>query len=196
MILKIYLESSSHKKLVGTLERKNNEYIFTYDEDYYYSEKPLQLGPELSLKQRTYKSPKLFNLFKDRIPSRENEAFNEYCFDVGIDPDEKDEMILLAKLGARGPSSFVIEEEVKQYYRANDLKKFRERLQLSMKEFSLAFDISISSIQRIENEKVEGKEILKRIELYDRFPDVAKFELFKNRHLLTSNLMDKILKGL
>jgi HipA-like protein len=196
MILKIYLESKKDKILVGILERKKDEYVFSYNEKYYYSESPLQIGPELSLKKRIHKSKELFSIFNDRIPSRKNAAYEEYCRSVGIDKDEKDEMVLLAKLGARGPSSFVIEEPNEEKFTREDLVNFRKKLDLTMREFSEAFDISLSSVQRIENGRVEGNEVLKRIEIYAKFDEVAKFEVLKNKEKLHSSIFDKILNVL
>lgn len=192
MILTIYLEGKKDKVLVGTLERKNNEYIFTYDEKYYYSSSPLPIGPELSLKKRIHKSKELFSIFNDRIPSKKNAAYEEYCREVGIDKNEKDEMILLAKLGARGPSSFIIEEPNTENFTKDDLIEFRKRLDITMREFSAAFDISLSSIQRIENGRAEGLEVLKRIEIYAKFPEVARFEVKKNKMKIHSSVLDKI----
>jgi HipA-like protein len=192
MILKIYLEGKKDKVLVGKLEKQNEEYIFSYDEKYYYSESPLQIGPELNLKKMVHKSRDLFSIFSDRIPSKKNAAYEEYCREVGIDKNENDEMILLAKLGARGPSSFIIEEPNAEVFTMHDLVKFRKHLGLTMREFSDAFDISLSSIQKIENGKSDGPEVLKRIEIYAKFPDVAAFEVFKNKEKLHSSILDKI----
>lgn len=193
IILTIYLEGKKDKVLVGTLERKDREYIFIYDEKYYYSESPLQIGPELNLKKRIYKSKELFSIFNDRIPSKKNAAYEEYCREVGIDKNEKDEMILLAKLGARGPSSFIIEEPNNENFTRDNLIEFRQRLNITMREFSEAFDISLSSIQRIESGRAEGLEVLKRIEIYAKFPEVARFEIMKNKVKIHSSVLDKIL---
>lgn len=196
MILTIYLEGKKDKTLVGTLERKDNEYVFAYDEKYYYSSSPLQIGPELSLKKRIHKSKELFSIFNDRIPSKKNAAYEEYCREVGIDKNEKDEMILLAKLGARGPSSFIIEEPSNENFTRDDLIEFRKRLNITMREFSEAFDISLSSVQRVENGKAEGLDVLKRIEIYAKFPEVARFEVMKNKGKIHSSVLDKILSVL
>ncbi len=197
MILKIYLEGKKDKTLVGVLERKNDEYIFSYDKKYYYSESPLQIGPELNLKKMVHKSRELFSIFSDRIPSKKNAAYEEYCREVGIDKNEKDEMLLLAKLGGRGPSSFIIEVPSSgEKFTGHDLAAFRQRLGITMREFSDAFDISLSSIQRVENEKNAGSEVLKRIEIYAKFSEVAVFEVLKNKEKLHSRISDKILSAL
>jgi HipA-like protein len=196
MILKIYLEGKKDKTLVGVLERKSDEYIFSYDEKYYYSESPLQIGPELNFKKRVHKSSELFSIFSDRIPSKKNAAYEEYCREVGIDKNEKDEMILLAKLGARGPSSFIIESPGNEKFTRHDLTAFRQSLGLTMREFADAFDISLSSIQRVENDKGAGSEVLKRIEIYAKFSEVAIFEVLKNKEKLHSSLSGKILSAL
>ena len=192
--LLIYLEKRKTKVFVGTLERVGNEYIFSYDDKYYFSENPLQLGPQLSFKKQRYVSLKLFNIFSDRIPSKQNAAYGEYCEQAGISLHENDKMILLAKLGSKGPSSFVIEREVKSEFCSKNLKEFRNKLSLSMRDFSELFDISLSAVQKIETDKMSGKEVLKRIEIYVKFPEVAKFEIIKNKSKVHSDVVSNTLK--
>ena len=55
--LLIYLEKKKSKIFVGSLERINNEYVFKYDEKYFYSDNPLQIGPQLSLKKQEARAP-------------------------------------------------------------------------------------------------------------------------------------------
>ena len=105
-------------------------------------------------------------------------------------------MSLLTKLGARGPNSFIIEEPHNEVFKRHDFIAFRQRLGLTMREFSDAFDISLTSIQRVENGKAEGSEVLKRIEIYAKFPEVSAFEVMKNKEKLHSSVSDKILLAL
>lgn len=197
--LLVYLETRKSRKMVGVLEREKNQYTFVYDQEYFYSQEPIQVGPDLSLAKRKHTSSKLFDIFLDRIPSRKNPAYKDYCKQVGIDVNESDEMILLATLGAKGPSSFVIEREVARDFTGESLKELRKKLELSMREFAELFDISLSSIQKIESGQVQGKEVLKRIEIYSKFPEVAIFEVKRNKKGVHSDCFYKtieILKGL
>lgn len=192
----VYLETKKGRIFVGTLEREDDKYSFEYDKKYFYSENPIQIGPGLSLEKRKYYSKELFDIFLDRIPSRRNAAYGDYCKQVGIDFDESDKMILLATLGAKGPSSFVIEKEVISDFTGKDLKGFRSHLELSMREFSELFNISLSSVQKIENKLVSGKEVLKRIEIYSRFPEVAMFEVERNKKGVHSDCFCRTMKKL
>ena len=188
------LETKKTRKLVGVLERNKNDYTFEYDKKYFYSEDPIQIGPGLSLAKRKHRSKELFDIFLDRIPSRKNSAYEDYCKQVGIDINEDDEMLLLATLGAKGPSSFIIERETQGDFTGKSLKEFRKKLELSMRDFSELFDISLSSIQKIENEQVSGKEVLKRIEIYSKFPDVAIFEAKRNKKGVHSDCFRKVIE--
>ncbi len=96
-------------------------------------------------------------------------------------------MILLAYLGAKVPSSFILEKESFFNFDGNSLKKFRFELGLSMREFSALFDISLSSITKIENGQAKGKEVLKRIELYQKFPEAAVYEISRNKRMVHSD---------
>jgi HipA-like protein len=192
----VYFETKKGRTFVGTLKREDDQYFFEYDEKYFYSENPIQVGPGLSLEKRKHHSKELFDIFLDRIPIRKNAAYEDYCKQVGIDFDESDKMILLATLGAKGPSSFVIEKEVISNFTRENLKEFRSDLDLSMREFSELFDISVSSVQKIENKHVSGKEVLKRIEIYSKFPDVAMFEVERNKKGVHSDCFYNTMKML
>ncbi|MBC75723.1 MAG: hypothetical protein CME64_06885 [Halobacteriovoraceae bacterium] len=194
--LYIYLETKRGRTFVGTLKREANNFSFTYDEKYFYSENPIQVGPELSLKKRKHHSKNLFGIFLDRIPSRQNPAYTDYCKKMGIKEDEDDVMILLSTLGARGPSSFVVERDVVFDFSGDLLKEFRKDLRLSMREFSKLFDISLSSVQKIESGKISGKEVLKRIEIYFKFPEVAAFEVKRNKREVHSDCYIKVMEEL
>lgn len=194
--LKIYLEGKKKKNLVGELERIENGYQFSYDSEYYYSENPLQIGPGLELEKQIHVSKEMFSVFQDRIPSRKNAAYIEYCKSVGIDPKETDEMILLLKLGSKGPSAFVIESDEEVHFTGEDLKKFREGLNVSLRDFAILFDVSLSSIQRIESGRSAGRDVLKRIELYAKFIEAAEFEIYRNRKHFTDFYIEDILKRL
>ncbi len=60
--------------------------------------------------------------------------------------------------------------------------QFRKDLDLSIKEFSDLFQIAPATVHRIETNKSSGKDTLKRIEIYERFPEVSLFEIERNGH--------------
>ena len=105
----IYAEFGKSRIYVGRLDKTGGKFQFSYDRKYLKSKKKLSLGPEFPLTKRQFFSDSLFNSFKDRIPSKENQAYTEYCDKFGISSDENNELILLATIGSRGPSSFVFE---------------------------------------------------------------------------------------
>ena len=123
----------------------------------------------------------------DRIPSRKNPAYQEYCRSVGIDPNEKDLIVLVATIGQRGPSSFVFAPSKKDGVGREDVMRFRNDLKLSVREFSDLFDFSPATIHRIETKKTSGKDALKRLEVYYLFPEVALHEVKKNGFKINDN---------
>ena len=141
--------------------------------------KSIPLGPEVPLTKLTHSAKSMFLSLLDRIPSRDNPAYPEYCKTAGIEVDEENELILLSTIGRRGPSSFIFEPVIEEL--SFDLRAFRNELELSIRDFATAFGISFATVQRIESGKVSGREVLKRVELYKRFPEAALFELERNR---------------
>jgi len=169
----VFLEKRKTKVYVGQLDFFGGQYRFIYDDHYLNSKQALPLGPQLSLLQKTYFSKTLFPFFEDRIPSRENPAYPDYCKTTGITVDEKNPFILLATIGRRGPSSFIFEPISTATFSGTDLKAFRKSLHLTLDEFSRVFDVSKASLHNAEQGKSSGKEILKRLEIYKNFPIVT-----------------------
>lgn len=154
-------------------------YIFAYDKAYL-STNLISLGPELPLSPKKFMSPTLFEPFVDRLPSQENPAYKEYCAGENIDVNEQDPFILLTTIGKRGPSSFIFERKKQDLLGAQELKAFRRELGLTTREFAIGFAIGAKTLISIENGRAGGRDIMKRLELYMRFPDVALFEFQRN----------------
>ncbi len=196
----IYLERRKTREYVGRLthEREGNRRFFrlVFDKKYQQGRTSLPMGPELSLKKRVYESDTLFAAFVDRIPTRENPAYPDYCAYMGISLDETDPIVLLATIGKRGPSCFMFEPVYKKNFGADDLKEYRSSLGLTLREFAQLFDMSYSNLQKIESHQVSGKDILKRIEIYQKFPNVALYEVFKNAAVLHADKKTQVIKVL
>jgi hypothetical protein len=139
------------------------------------------MGPDLPLTREKFISDILFPSFEDRIPSKKNPAYQEYCKMVGIDSSEEDPIILLATLGQKGPSSFIFSPTPQVAITAEHIVHFRKELGLTVREFCELFDFSPATINRMENKTISGKESLKRLEIYYNFPEVALYEVKKNR---------------
>lgn len=173
----VLLEGRSSNQPVGSLTADERGYHFTYDETYLCSPKAISLGPEMPLTRRFYQSEQLFRPFQERIPSRENPAYSEYCKSAGISEDENDPLVLLSTIASRGPSSFLFKPVYREDFTGADLKRFRTFLKLSIREFALCFDFSHPSITRVETGTTGGREILKRAEIYALYPEVALDQL-------------------
>lgn len=175
--VQVVLEKSVSNQLVGVLSIKEYGFHFEYEKEYLRSSKAIPLGPEMPLTRRIYQSEQLFRPFSDRIPSRENPAFPEYCRSAGISADEDDPLILLSTIASRGPSSFLFKPIYRESFNGSDLKRFRNNLRLSVREFAMCFDFSQAGITRVETGKTDGRDILKRAEIYAFYQDIALDQL-------------------
>ncbi len=197
--IEIYVEGRRIRKLAGILRRENNSfgeagYRFTYEDDYLKWEKAVSVGPELPLTGRSYFGIELFPSFLDRIPSKKNPAYAEYCLATGIEINEDNPFVLLTTIGKRGPSCFIFEPLVEKSFKAEDAVVFRKTLGLSLRQFGLLFDFAPYTIQKIETGKLSGRDVLKRMEIYTRFPEVAWFEMNRNKASIHTKLWEKVRK--
>lgn len=194
--LAVYLEKAKTRTYVGVLifDKERKIFEFTYLNDYLKQKNIIPVGPEMPLSKITHQSNKLFPSFQDRIPSKENPAYSEYCAAMGIDENESNPIVLLATIGKRGPSSFVYEPIYEDEFTASQMKQFRKDLGLTSREFAACFDLSQVAVTRIENGLSSGREILKRIEIYWRFPEVALFEFKKKSGAIHADKRKKVLK--
>lgn len=191
--VEVYAEGRRKRDRVGRLERiddpeKGTGYRFTYEDAYLSQPIAVSLGPGLPLTGRRFFSRQLFPAFKDRIPSRENPAYPDYCAATGIEVDESDPFVLLTTIGRRGPSCFIFEPAMEKGFGSVEAAMFRAELGLSLREFGTLFDFSPYTIQKIESGRESGRDVLKRLELYVRFPEAAWFEILRNRPRVHTDL--------
>lgn len=165
---------------VGRLEKKENYFVFVYHARYLKLPWSIPLGPEFPLTQEEFRSEELFPTFEDRIPLRRNPAYPDYCWQMGISVDEEDPLTLLASIGSRGPSSFVFVPVYERSFGVHDVSQYRKLLQLTTREFCHLFEIAQSSLHFIEKGDKVGKDVLKRLELIVRFPEVAWHQYYLN----------------
>lgn len=182
--IQVFLERKKRRQLVGVLTQEGDEFVFKYDRSYLKAWDVISLGPEMPLTRAMYRSKKLFVPFSDRIPSKDNPAYKEYCAAVGISPVETNPFILLSTIAHRGPSSFIFEPLVHEEFSHLQLLEFRKSLKLTVREFAACFDFSPAAITRVEKGQSSGQEILKRVELYVQFPEVAMFQLRRRSGVL------------
>jgi HipA-like protein len=180
--LEVFSENRRRKRHVGilTFDVETRVYQFAYDIGYLKSRSAIPIGPDLPLKKRTHQSAKgkLFAAFLDRIPSKQNPAYVEYCEAQGISPDEKNPIILLGAIGRRGPSTFVFEPV---FSKENQLRfeviNLRNKLNLSIADMAAAFDLNPVTFFRFEKDKSRDKNVARLLEIYLTFPDVTLWVL-------------------
>lgn len=193
--LHVFSESRKRRIFVGTLnwDKIKNQFEFKYDPKYAKSKKAIPIGKELDLFKKSHISKgKLFPSFADRIPSRDNPAYEDYCKSQGISVDEENPIILLVAIGRRGPSTFIFEPVFKNDFSYLDVKKFREDVGLSINDFSLAFDINPPTLQRLESGKKADLGTIRRIQIYLSFPKVALWQIEMNTGKLHAEVFHKL----
>lgn len=191
--IKVFLEIVSKRILVGDLLYKTGNYVFTYDDKYLNYKKAIPLGPELPLTKQSFQDTKIFESFWDRIPSKHNLFYPEYCRQFNIDPNEDNILVLLATIGSMVPSSFIFEPLWEDSFTGVTLRVFRGILELSTRDFASAFGISQATIVRIENNNASGTEILKFLEILYKFPETAAIYYVRKYGKLHSRIKEKVI---
>lgn len=195
--LHVFSESRKRRIFVGILswDKIKNQFEFKYDPKYAKSKKAIPLGKELDLFKKIHISKgKLFPSFLDRIPSKENPAYKDYCESQGISAHEENPILLLIAIGKRGPSTFIFEPVFKNDFSYLDVKKFREDVGVSIHDFSLAFDLNAPTLQRLEAGKKTDLGTLRRIQIYLSFPQVALWQIEMNSGKLHIEIFHKLWK--
>jgi len=194
--LKIFHEGRKRRVFVGELiySKEHENYELIYDESYAYSDTAIPLGPELDLFKLHHRSEKgkLFKSLLDRIPSKENPAYKDYCASQGISQDEQNPIILLGSIGKRGPSSFIFEPVYYSSFAKEDIKKLRNETGLTQHDLAKVLDISIATLARLEAGTSHDANTIKRIEIFFEFPEVALWELKKTGGWLHREVLAKL----
>ena len=183
----VFLEKRKTRIHVGYLKKENEQFVFTYNEKYLRAQNIIPFGPEFPLTKKQFKSKSLFASFEDRIPSKKNPAYSEYCQAMKIDLMEDNPLVLLSTIGKRGPSSFVFEPIYERLFTIQDVLDFRKLLKFTTREFAHIFEISQASLNALERKRSSGKDLLKRLEILVRFPSVALYFLIINGGILSFN---------
>lgn len=195
--LQIFHEGRKRRIFVGELiyDKDNERYVLTYDKKYARSKKAIPLGPGLDLFKLRHESEKhtLFPLLLDRIPEKSNPAYIDYCKSQGISLDEENPIILLGTIGKRGPSSFIFELVYQSKFDPADVIQLRQKLHVTQHDFSQAFDIKKSTLQRIEAGVSHDMNTLKRLEILLTFPEVAVWQLKQTGRLVHNDVRTKLI---
>jgi len=193
--LEVFAESRKRRQFVGTLTWDNvkNWFEFRYDPKYARSKKAIPLGKELDLFKKSHVCRgKLFPSFADRIPPRNNPAYEDYCRAQGISLDETNPIVLLVSIGRKGPSTFIFEPVIKDDFDVEEIRKFRLAADLSINDMALAFDLNPPTLQRIETKKAIDASTIRRIQIYLTFPKVAMWQVERNMGKLHSETFHRL----
>ncbi|MBL7072651.1 MAG: HipA N-terminal domain-containing protein [Candidatus Omnitrophica bacterium] len=190
----VFLEKRKTRVYVGRLTFEKDAYKFVYEKSYLYAKASIPLGNEFPLTQQEYVSGTLFPSLSDRVPVRENPAYSDYCENAGISETEENPLVLLPTIGRRGPSSFIFEPVYDRGFGGKKCRKFRTELGLTIREFANVFDLAQTTVIAIEKGKHSGKEVLKRIEIYYLYPNVALNEIHIRGGFLHESKKMKVLQ--
>jgi transcriptional regulator with XRE-family HTH domain len=87
-------------------------------------------------------------------------------------------MQLLSKTpGKRGPSFFVFEKVYQTTFTPQDIVQFRETLNLTQYDLAMALGITKVTLQRIMTGLSHDMNILRLLQIYFTFPEVALWQL-------------------
>lgn len=196
--LKIYHESRKRRIFVGelTYNRLENRYELIYDKNYANSKNAIPISPDLDLFKLHHHSEtgKLFPAFLDRIPDKSNPAYKDYCKAQGISPDESNPIILLGAIGKRGPSSFIFESIYYSKITLFHVVQLREQLGISQNDLANAFDVSKTTLQRLEAGISRDFNTLKLFQIMLSFPEVALWQLKLSGDKVHKDVLNKLIK--
>lgn len=194
--LHIFHEIRKKRIFVGELQyiKDRDQYALIYDDKYLNLKKAIPISPDLDLFKKKHLSSKgkLFLALQDRIPSRENPAYEDYCYSQKVSVNETNPIVLLRTIGKRGPSSFVFEPVYENVFSVTDIKKFRDELGISQSDLALAFDISKVTLQKIESGESTDSNTIRRIQICLEFPDVALWQLLQTGSKVHSNVLSRL----
>lgn len=192
MGIDVFLERYATREYVGRLIKKDGNYVFTYTKSYLKQKNIIPLGPEFPLTKTSFTSDILFPSIHDRLPDPDNPAYADYCAAAGIEKNEKENIVLLGTIGKRGPSSFIFELAFAENFNAKACEEFRKQLGLSLDDFAHLFEVSLSVLQKMKAGNTNGKEVLKRIEIFANFPEVLERQVKNQGKWLHSEKLQKI----
>jgi len=172
----IFSQTKSDRTPIGILSRQGGKYHFEYDKSYKNSKKAVALGPEFDLWKDSFSSSKLFPSLADRIPSKNNPAYVDYCKQWGIDENEDDPFVLLTTIGRRGPSTFVFEAKPENFD-AKNIKAFREKIDLNQREFARLFHITQTTLSSLESSKTYNSTMALFLKLCSAVPEALNWLL-------------------
>jgi HipA-like protein len=192
----VFEELRKTKIIVGALYREKGAFYFTYERDYLDRQLATSLGPDLPLGVKPIRSKHFFQSLQDLLPDKNNPAYASYSKKTGVAVDETDVLKLLISVGKRGPSKFVFEEYPDDILpTAEKLRQFREKLQLSQRDFSLLFDIPLISMQQLEKKEGVQKPTRMFLQLMMDNHKLLKEQIRKRGYLLHQEKLKMLIQS-
>lgn len=99
---------------------------------------------------------------------------------------------MLISIGKRGPSTFIFEPVFLNNFTYEDVRKFRESLDISIHEWAAAFDFNPPTLQRLESGKKTDLSTIRRAQIYLEFPEAAMWQLELNSGKIHAETFQKL----
>jgi DNA-binding transcriptional regulator YiaG len=193
MRINVFSQTKESRILVGVLWREDNKYCFRYNQPYTRLKSGISLGLELpKFNTGIMRSRELFSSLADRIPSRQNPEYAHYCLQWNISPDEQDQLVLLSTIGNRGPSSFLFRRAEDELIKGDDVRTFRKKFGLSIREFAAFIDIQPATLLRTEQGAFSSKMLLRLCEMLINVPSALDHQLHLRGQFLHDDKIAKI----
>lgn len=189
--ISVFSQTRSKRDYVGRLWRADGKFHFEYERRYQRLKGAVGLGPEFPLHQKSFSSVELFPSLVDRIPSRQNPAYPDYCAQWGVSVEESDPLILLSTIGRRGPSTFIFEPTIKNI-EGESIRKFRERLELNQREFAALLGLPQLTVGKLEKGQVRNIPIMTYVEMCMQVPQALKWLIKKRGQFIHDEKCSKI----
>ncbi len=198
-LLEVFMERRKRLIFVGRLlfDSQQNSFSFTYDDRFRKNSAAIPLGPDLPLKKKVHQRGELFSSFQDRIPSKDNPAYPEYCRSMGISPMENNPILLLGTIGRRGPSSFIF-ELVPDFDRdlGNLVAELRQSLELTVSEMALFLEITEVTLLKLEKRKSTNYNLHRLVYCILENAEIARWQLSLSKRKLPRDAYEKLVKFL
>jgi len=193
MQVNIFSQTKESRILVGRLWKENEYYCFQYNPAYLKQKTSIPLGPELpKYKTGIFRSKEFFPSFFERVPSRQNPEYVNYARQWNISPEEKDPLVLISTIGNRGPSSFIFRKAEDFLVTGMQIKEFREKLGLSLREFAVFIDIDHATLLKTEKGLFSSKLILRLCTILINVPQALEYQLQIRGQFLHDNKIQQI----
>jgi DNA-binding XRE family transcriptional regulator len=180
--ISVFLLKRTKKTLVGEISLEGEFFKFQYNQKYLES-CTMELSSEFPLTDEVFSNVGIFKSLRVRIPESGTDVYDRLKEKFSLGEDVSD-FGLLASMGQKDLSSFEFAPVNPENEGLLFLKKVRKETGLSRTDIAEWLEISKDMVFKLESGKREGFYIMKILDIYRRFPEVAIDDLNKGSYNL------------